>query len=181
MATTYSVADPTVFEVVAGRVAAAHADMADAGVRFGVLFAYNPGRPAVRHGGYPAAAVVRLVPQKDRVTKGFDAEIVIDQNVWGELSPRQRLALVAHELRHVRLVRKEQNGILRVQLDDCGRPKLRLAPGDWSGGDGFSDIVAEFGQDSLEHRTARHVWAKADGAEKRGPDADLFTPGRQPG
>lgn len=179
MSTSYSVAPDEVCMVVGRRLHDARRDLLDLGVRVGVLFAYNPGGPAVKHGGHPAAATIKVVPQRDRITKGYDAEMVIDQGIWDDLSPGQRVALVAHELHHIVPVIKvdKETGAEMPQLDDGGRPKLKTRPGDWNGGDGFAEIVAEFGADAIEYENIRWCKAKADAAAERGANGDAAESG----
>jgi hypothetical protein len=158
--------------MVRERIKEAHEDMHRHGVRVCVLMATSDKGHAVKHGGYPANATVSVVPLKDRVTKGYDAEIIVDQLAWDGLRPRQRLALIAHEVNHLRLVRKKDkfSGMLVVQVDDIGRPKLKTVPGDWNAGDGFRTIVREFGDDAIEFANIRAAWAFAEQAAKDGPE-----------
>lgn len=183
MATVYSVAtdDDDITGYVRDRLRSHHQEMAELGVRVGVLWAENEDGDALTHGGYPAAAKIKVVPQRDRITKGYDAELLVDRKWWEDESPRRRRALVAHELRHLKLAKKDIRGAMRVQYDDNGRPKLKTVPGDWNGGDGFYEIVREFGADAVEYLNALSVWAKADGAERAGPELDLFTPAGRAG
>lgn len=171
MATSY-VRDTAVEEMVRERIKEAHEDMNRHGVRVCVLMATSDKGHAVKHGGYAANATVSVVPLKDRVTKGYDAEIIIDQTAWDGFRPRQRLALIAHEVNHLRLVRKKDkfSGMLVVQTDDIGRPKLKTVPGDWNAGDGFRTIVREFGDDAVEFANIRSAWAFAEQAAKDGPE-----------
>lgn len=181
MATTYSTAGAAVRRLIEDRIATACPDLQRVGARIGVLFAYNPSGPAVKHGGYAASATIRIVPLKDRVVKNYDAEMLIDSTVWESLQPRQRIALIAHELQHLKPVRRRDRvtGAMTDVFDDIGRPRLRTVPGDWNAGDGFRDIVKEFGDDAIEYDSIRRAWANADGARQAGPDEPepaLFDP-----
>lgn len=167
MGVSYSPDNGTVGAMVTERLRKAHPDMHAIGLRVGVLFAENGGEPAVKHGGYPASATIKVVSHKDRVTKGYDAEMVIDSGVWDDLNDRQRASLVAHELHHLQLVVKVDKETKRrlIQYDDGGRPKLKTRPGDWNAGDGFAYIVAEFGDDAIEFRNIRSAWSMAEAAK----------------
>lgn len=171
MGTSYSPAPDEVAALVQQRLRKSHPDLWGVSVRVGVLMAWNPDAPAVKHGGYPCNATIKVVSHKDRVTKGYDAELVIDQLCWDGFRPKQRLALIAHELRHLELVLKldKETGQQRVQLDDGGRPKLKTRPGDWNAGDGFADVVAEFGEDAVEYHNLKNCWRRADEAKEEGP------------
>ena len=128
-----------------------HQSLNDAGVRIGVLFAANPEGPAVKHGGYPAHATIKVMSLKDRVTKGYDAELMVSEESWDGFDEDQRAALVDHELTHLEIVAKK--GI--VQRDDIDRPKLKTRKGDWNCGDGFAEVVARHGRASIEFENAR--------------------------
>lgn len=175
MPTVYSNGSADMYAAVAARLKAAEPELAAAGVKVGVLLASNPDGPAVKHGGYPCSATIRVVSARDRVAKGYDAELTIDDTVWAELSPTGREALVAHELRHLRLVpAKVKKGqepdpdAPAWQVDDLGRPKLKAVPADWNAGDGFAEIVAEFGESAVELASLRAVVARAEGAVQQG-------------
>src|SRR4051812_24104319 len=107
MATTYSRESGIVSAMVRDRLRVAHPKLAEVGTEIGVLMAQSDNdKPAVKHGGYPAFATIKVVAHKDRVTKGYDAELVIDARAWEDFGDRQRCALIAHELQHLELVEK---------------------------------------------------------------------------
>lgn len=158
-----------------------HPRLAEAGVRVGIMVAYNPDGDALTHGGYPAAATMKVVKLKDRVTKGYDAEMSVDERVWRDLSAAQRLALLDHELSHIDTVdvpekqlkelRGENPAAVAWKVDDIGRPKLRSVPGNWNVGDGFAQVVARHGLDAIEYRNIAHAKASADQARAAGEAA----------
>ncbi len=170
MGTMYYPAGNDVALLVNNRISTHHDDMHKVGVRVGVLMATNDSGPAVKLHGAACNATIRVVAHRDRVTKGYDAEMVIDARNWEDFSHRQRLALVAHELKHLILVKKvdRETKAQRVQFDDGGRPKLKCRPGDWDAGDGFAEIVAEFGEDAIEYTNMRSAWRLADQAKELG-------------
>jgi hypothetical protein len=126
-------------------------------VRLCVLFAFRggddeDGEPAVKLHGYPCAAVVSVIPLKQRVDKRADAEIVIDRERWDDMTDAQRRALLDHEIEHIEL-QVDENGLLKT--DDVGRPKLRLKLHDWQRG-GFRAVARRHGADAPEVVAARH-------------------------
>lgn len=111
-----------------------HSQLQEAGVRIGLLEALakrnqhgEPQGPAIRHHGYPAAAVIKINSLKDRVEGKPDATIVIDGDRRGEWSNARLLALFDHELCHVQLDVDDSGNVI---LDDANRPKLRHVPHD---------------------------------------------------
>jgi hypothetical protein len=155
-----------------------HPRLAEAGVKVGIMVAYNPDGDALTHGGYPAAASMKVVKLKDRVTKGYDAEMSVDERVWRDLTDAQRLALLDHELCHIDTVDVPPKQLKelpadapRWKTDDIGRPKLRSVPGNWNAGDGFTQVVSRHGLNAIEYRNIAHAKASADQARAAGePD-----------
>lgn len=190
MPTTFSAADPEVLRLLDHSVLPDHFPrLVELGVRIGVVMAYNPDGGAIKHGGYPAAATIKVVSLKDRVTKGFDAELLVDQGVWDGLRHRQRLSLLYHECRHLEPVpqrddeepRHLDNGAPDCARDDLTRPRLKCVPGDWNGGDGFRDCVALFGDDAIEHQNAALAFGAAEAARKAGERKRREAAGIPPG
>ena len=155
MPTTYSMADADVTNLLAEVMARRHPRLHEAGVKVGVLMARNPDGPALKRGGYEVLAMIKPVPLKDRLTKSYDAELVIDDGEYLRLRPRQQESLLAHELSHIDTVdltpaerRGRDDEEVTWKTDDLGRPKLVSVPGDWNAGDGFAAVVAEYGEDA---------------------------------
>jgi hypothetical protein len=178
MPTTYTMADTDAVNLMNRVIARRFPRLFDAAVKVGVLFARNPDGPALKHGGYEVLAHIRPVSLKDRLTKGYDAELVIDAAEYERLRPRQQEALFAHELRHIDTIDRGENdpdedegdGASRVtwKTDDLGRPRLKSVPGDWNGSDGFADVVAEYGSDAIEYENIARCKARADRARSAG-------------
>ena len=76
MSTTYRKADDDIVELLATVMREHHPDLHEAGVWVGVVEAHNPDGDAVKHGGYPAFACVKIVSPRDRVSKGYDVEML---------------------------------------------------------------------------------------------------------
>ena len=178
--TTYQKADLDVLDYLARMLTAYHPRLREAGVQVGVLMALNPEGPAVKHGGYPALATIKVVSLKDRVSKGYDAELVIDQTEYERLAEGHRLALCDHELCHLQLVPLPPKQLARIRqddpqapdwkLDDLGRPRLKLKPGDHNVGDAFADVIIRHGQAALEYQgyLRAKIWAEAAKAAPMG-------------
>jgi hypothetical protein len=170
--TTYTLADIDATNLLARVMAAHYPRLHDAGVRVGILFARNADGPALKRGGYEVLAYVRPVPLRDRLTKGYDAELVIDGGEWERLRPRQQESLCHHELGHLDTIdltpaemkAREGDESVAWRTDGLGRPKLKRVPGDWIGGDGFDETVAVYGADAIEYEAIARCKAKADAA-----------------
>jgi hypothetical protein len=158
--TTFSLPDPDVTELLAEQMLLHHPRLRKAGVKVGVLLANNPDGPALKRQGYPVLAMVKVVALRDRLTKGYDAELQIDLHAWGELTPAAQAACLDHELSHLDLCDVPASQLRAVQaddpdaptwrLDDLGRPKLRSVPGDWASSDGFRSVCERHGRAAVE-------------------------------
>lgn len=117
---------------------------------------------ALKHQGYPCAATIKVVPLPQRALGQGDALLTIDRVTWEDLTDDQRLALVDHELEHLRVACEkpsafdfmsisEEDGSMvgSPKSDDLGRPVLKLQLHDWQLG-GFRSVVARHGADALE-------------------------------
>ena len=174
--TTYQLADIDTLDLVRRVMQRSHGPLFEAAVQVGVLMASNPDGPAVKHGGYAAFATIKIVGLKDRVTKQYDAEMLIDESEWNQFREGHRTALIDHELSHLTLVklspkelraaRSEDSNAPWWKLDDLGRPKLKTVPGDWNAGDGFKEVVQRHGDFAIEYLNLQSAKAKADAARK---------------
>ena len=130
-----------------------HPQLRDAGVTMTYLMAFpltdengDSKGPALKHQGYPAAAVVKIIGLKERTDGRADAEIVIDGENWPTLSEAERDALIDHELEHLEL-KYDKDGLL--VRDDLSRPKLIIRKHDFQAG-WFDSIVRRHGRAAPE-------------------------------
>lgn len=135
-----------------------HEELFAAEVTVQVLFARvgaGENGPAVKApGGWPAYAVIRRVPLKQRVAGFKDAEITLDERKWKELTDPQQIALLDHELQHLELVYEGDGPGTPVATDDWGRPKLKLRKHDYELA-GFKAIMERHPDAALEKLAAQ--------------------------
>lgn len=130
-----------------------HFDLHNNGVRIDFIFANStlnddgePAGPALKHGGYPALGIARILGPKERLMGRGDCEIVIDADTWPNLSEQKQHALIDHELEHLQPKFDKKGGVV---TDDLNRPKMKMKKHDHQFG--WFDIVARrYGQDSIE-------------------------------
>jgi Putative phage metallopeptidase len=155
MSKTFSAA-PDVTDVIEAVREDYHDDLAD--VTIAGLFAFDSesSLPVLNHHGYPAGAIVRITPLKDRALGMADATIVVDRAGWLALSPRQRNALIDHELTHLEVKTEEEEGAKDPVpvYDSLGRPKLAMRKHDHQFG-WFDEVAKRHGEASPEVRQAR--------------------------
>lgn len=159
---TYRLADPEVSELIKRLIGKHHRDLAEAGVRVGARLAFatvdentgEPKGPALKHHGYPAGAIVRIVSHRDRVAGMPDAMIDLDGEAWeNDWDDDRKAAVIDHELTHLE-VQYDEDGA--VKLDDCHRPKLKMRLHDWELG-GFAEIAKRYKEAALEVEGARKM------------------------
>ncbi len=153
----YEAASPEHREVLDAMLEKFHQPLVEAGVAIDLLLAWpkldkndDPTGPALTLHGWRCAALVRVVPYKQRVKGMGDAEILLDAMTWEETDEAGREALMDHELEHLELrvstKKKDKGSILR---DDLGRPKLKLRQRDYKL-EGFHSIVRRHGVEAFE-------------------------------
>ncbi len=136
---TYAKAPESVSQRVLALIAEYHPDLHSVGVKVDCLSIANsePDEPALLLHGYPCAAVVRVLPSKDRAMGRGDAEITIDEAQYAAMSAKEQDALLDHELTHLQ-VKKKPSG--RACFDEHNRPELKMRLHDRQFG--WSDEIA---------------------------------------
>ncbi len=159
MPISYWKADAEVCDLLATIMNEWHPDLVDADVKVGILFALHSDetKSSVSHGGYPALATIKIVSLRDRVTKGYDAEMLVDGSMWATHKSEHKVAILDHELTHINVKREKPKKGAKAGdappdfvLDDIGRPVLKLRKGDWNAGDGFKEVVQRHREFSAE-------------------------------
>jgi hypothetical protein len=178
MATTYEKAPKEVTDLLQGVMDKFHPVLASCEVTVDVLMARGVDKegvglpdPVLKLHGYMAAAIVKIVPLKQRVLGQGDALITIDAATWSELSEEKQRAVLDHELEHIQVVANNGEGkpaglvecdvetgeVIGEPLgDDIGRPKLKLKLHDWHL-EGFKNIAERYGGSALEVQCAREA------------------------
>lgn len=153
----YSPPDEDLVAQVNEAMQAYHERLVEVGVNIDVLEARprtdetgEPTEVAIKHQGYPALAVIKVRPAKERAEGRGDALLIIDAYKWPEMDKERQLALLDHELTHLSLVHDLEGNLKR---DDYGRPKLTLRLHDFSYG-WFAEVADR-------HRAASHEVAQA--------------------
>jgi len=162
MPITFDRCDDEVYDRVKEMIEQHHHELRDAEVTIQCLFAMNDDEdePAVKApGGWPAYAVIRVVPLKQRVAGFRDAEITIDAAKWKDLTEPQRDALIDHELQHLEVKYEGAGPGTPIATDDYGRPKLKLRQHDWEVA-GFEVIAKRHPDAALEVLAARNMEQK---------------------
>lgn len=125
------------------------------GVEIQALFVFvDTPDPCLKHQGYPACAVTKIVSTQDRAAGMADALIVIDRFVWQALPTKSKNALLDHELHHLERVVDPDTG--QPEGDVLGRPKLKMRMHDHQFG-WFDEIAQRHGEWSIEVAQAKQL------------------------
>lgn len=134
-------------------------------VAVGALFVHDDehGDAVLKHNGYPAAAVVSIMPLKHRALGAPDALIIMDRAFWLGSSSVERNAVCDHELQHLDRVLDEATDDKPAgpKFDSIGRPVLRMRRHDRQFG-WFDEVAKRHGTASIEVRQAAAMIADAE-------------------
>jgi len=149
----YEKAKPNILEIISGTMETYHGGLHDVEVLIDVLMATPSANdngdligPAIMVNGYQAAACIKILSYKQRVARGFDAELIIDADQWETWTDKERIAVIDHELTHLELSIDDKGGVKR---DDADRPKMRSKKHDRQLG-WFDSVAKRHGSSSLE-------------------------------
>ena len=185
MATSFSMAQPAVLDLLAQAIDHYHPDLRDADVRIMVLMANNNDGPALVRGGYPALGLMKVLGPKDRIACKCEAQLLIDALDYTDLEAEGKLAFLDHEAMHLELRSLPEKSLARAksqhvldceQADKKGkphpilkwwkqdgrmRPFLKARKGDWNAGDGFKSVCERHGHNAIEFRNLRECFKLA--------------------
>lgn len=130
-----------------------YGDLVDAKVTINILYAHatkddegNIKGVALKHQGWPVAAIVKVNSVKDRVEGKCDATISIDGDEWPNRSNTEQKSIIDHEIFHILLCYDREGNL---KLDSAKRPKLRLKQHDVQMGV-FKTIAKRYAEKSLD-------------------------------
>ena len=164
MGTVYWKADASIVAFIDNVMENYHQDLHINKVKIGTIMAMSSSEEttALKLHGYPVAAMVKIVPLKDRITKEYDVEMLVDAALWKESSIKRKTALIDHELSHLAVKRKkpekpkkgepvkESGNLGEVVYDDIGRPVVKTVKADYNVGDGFLHVIQRHQEESFE-------------------------------
>ncbi len=160
-----------------------HPEQIKARVEIGVLMALS-GRetqPALKEHGQAVEGTIKIIAPKDRVSKKFDVEMILDGDEWKTNNHHHQIGLIDHllarlELRKPKIKKKkkqhhqgtdeEQAQVAEEEFvtDDGGRPMLRMRKSDIYVGVGFRDVIERNGRFAPEFRAIEKASIVAEAA-----------------
>lgn len=153
---TYSLASKDTEGLLSHVIEQYHDRLINADVRVGILMAFatvdpetgeKKGHAIKGYAGAAAGAQVKKVSAKDRLTKKYDVELLIDGDEWPNLPEPQKIAMLDHEMTHIQTTDK---------VDDNNRPLVKMRDEDfivW----GFLEVVQRHGTAAMEHRSLKSL------------------------
>jgi len=156
MATTFEIAPEEVAARALAIIEKFHPDLLAAKVSIDYLFAHSSTGQPLKHSGYPALAIARIVNLKDRVKGLADAEISIDAERFDEMTDEEKDGLLDHELTHLCPI-KDADG--EYKRDSHHRPRLSMQRHDYQFG-WFREVALRHGRNSPECVQARILYEK---------------------
>ena len=152
----YSIANEEVNLTIQKVMKENHGELHAAGVTITALIARSEEGPALKVGGKEALGCIRVTKLTERTLGLGDALMILDGESMIAWSSKRLQAVIDHELRHLMLAKNKRTG--EIQLDDEGRPKLRIRPHDFEFG-WFARTAELYGEESYEVSQAREIVA----------------------
>lgn len=151
MAKTYQECDSDVYDLIDDVMSKYHPDLKQQQVTVHPLYVSNEDAGgmqsvALKTRGHAVAAQIKITSLEQRVRGIADAQLTIDTMAWCGLNANAKRALIDHELQHLE-VKRDKDSV--VQIDDHGRPKLKIRYHDYELS-GFLSVVERHGEAALE-------------------------------
>jgi Putative phage metallopeptidase len=118
---------------------------------------------ALKRSGWPCAALIKIVNQRDRAAGGPDVLLQIDGDGWLNLDDDEKRALLDHELLHIEfpgVIKSPEGQYVPIQ-DNLSRPIVKLRQHDFQLG-GFFAIVERHGDAAIEKQSVNKIKEKLD-------------------
>ena len=152
----YSIANEEINLTIQKVMRENHGDLHAEGVTITAMIARSEEGPAIKVRGCEAAGCIRITKLMERTLGLGDAVMILDGERLDAWSSKRLQAVIDHELRHLMLKPCKKTG--GYQLDDEGRPKLRIRPHDFEFG-WFARTAELYGEESYEVSQAREIVA----------------------
>jgi hypothetical protein len=145
MPVTYDECGPEEYEILGRLKRQYRDDLVEAKARIALFFVSDTESsniPALMVRGKVARGSAKVNSVGDRAEGKADATIRLDRFCWERASPKERTALIHHELSRIGCPNPKKT-------DSLGRPVLKPVHADWET-DGFDEIIQIYGEDAPE-------------------------------
>lgn len=147
-----------------------HSELSKARVNLGLLITMSnkENQPALKDG---ALGIIKIVPVKDRVTKQFDVELIVDGDVWNK-KHELREPLIDHLLSRLEVKKhkakpnqkEDEDDVDQFTTDDIGRPIIKMRKCDLNAVSGFAEVATRHGESSIEMQQLKDISSRIEAA-----------------
>lgn len=111
--------------------------------------------PALTKNGIAIPAQIKLVSAFNRITDDVDVKIIINYEMWQELSDDERISVLDNLLYSIQ-TKEDKNGEPLFISEDCDKIQLKLRKPDFLI-EGFVDVLREHKTNYLPWKDAHHI------------------------
>lgn len=116
--------------------------------------------PALQKNGIPVPAVIKLVSAFNRITDDTDAKIVINRDLWDELTETERISTIDNLLYMIQ-IKEDKIGEPLYISEDSNKVQLKLRKPDFFI-EGFLDLLNLYKKEYLPWKDAANISTKLD-------------------
>jgi hypothetical protein len=95
--------------------------------------------PALQKNGKPIYAQTKIVSAFNRITDETDVKIILNKDLWDELSKEERIAVLDNQVHYIE-IKEDKDGEQITISEDCDKVQLKLRKPDFFC-EGFLDIL----------------------------------------
>ena len=114
--------------------------------------------PALQKNGQAIHAQTKLVSAFNRITDDVDVKIILNKELWKELSKDEKLAVLDNQLNYIQIKEDKEGEPLTIS-DDCDKVQLKLRKPDFYC-EGFLDILNIYQQNYIPWQQAKSITDK---------------------
>lgn len=111
--------------------------------------------PALQKNGQPIYAQTKLVSAFNRITDDTDVKIILNKELWKELSKDEKMAVLDNQLNYIQIKEDKEGEPLPIS-EDSDKVQLKLRKPDFYC-EGFLDIMNIYQQNYIPWQQAKSI------------------------
>lgn len=111
--------------------------------------------PALQKNGQPIYAQTKLVSTFNRITDNVDVKIILNKDIWNDLTKEQKIAELDNQLNYIQIKEDKEGEPLTIS-EDCDKVQLKLRKPDFYC-EGFLDIMNIHKQNYIPWQEAKLI------------------------
>lgn len=111
--------------------------------------------PALQKNGKPIYAQTKIVSAFNRITDDTDVKIIINKDIWNELSSEEKTAVLDDQLNYIQIKEDKEGEPLTIS-EECDKVQLKLKKPDFYF-EGFLDIMNIHGKHYIPWQDAKNI------------------------